>query len=264
MQKRLSDKVAFITGGGSWIGKEIATLFASEGAQVFIVGRDEKKLQKTEQEIKGLSGIISYYVADVRKEDEVNNALHSAISIYGKIDILVQNAGIYPFAFIKNMTFQNWKEVIDVNLTGTFLITKSVSEIMKNEKSGRIIFISSIAGEEIGYPGLSHYSASKAGMNGFMRSAALELAPHKITVNSIDPGNIMNTESFPVDEKAMANMLRRIPLGRLGQPLDVANIALFLASDESSFITGQKFVVDGGETISGCNISVDVILKNEN
>ena len=130
------------------------------------------------------------------------------------------------------MTFQNWKEVIDVNLTGTFLITKSVSEIMKNEKSGRIIFISSIAGEEIGYPGLSHYSASKAGMNGFMRSAALELAPHKITVNSIDPGNIMNTESFPVDEKAMANMLRRIPLGRLGQPLDVANIALFLASDE--------------------------------
>ena len=161
MQKRLSDKVAFITGGGSWIGKEIATLFASEGAQVFIVGRDEKKLQKTEQEIKGLSGIISYYVADVRKEDEVNNALHSAISIYGKIDILVQNAGIYPFAFIKNMTFQNWKEVIDVNLTGTFLITKSVSEIMKNEKSGRIIFISSIAGEEIGYPSLSHYSASK-------------------------------------------------------------------------------------------------------
>lgn len=250
MNKRLQGKVAFITGGGSWIGKEIANVFSREGAKIFIIGRDEEKLKQTQDEIQKLGGDIFYYVADVSQESTVSNAVSQAILHYGKIDTLVQNAGIYPFSMIDKMSLDDWKNVIDVNLTGSFIVTKSVCEMLKKKKTGRIIFVSSVAGEEIGYPGLSHYTASKAGMNGFMRTAALEFAKYNITVNSIDPGNIVNAKAFNISETDMHAMLEKIPLKRVGQPRDIANLALFLASDESSFITGQNFVIDGGETIS--------------
>ena len=120
---------------------------------------------------------------------------------------------------------------------------------MKNQNYGKIVFISSIAGERIGFPGFSHYAASKAGMNGLMRTAALELAKHNITVNSIEPGNIFNEDAYAASRVEMKQMLAAIPLGRLGKPIDVAHLALFLSSDESNFITGQNFVVDGGEII---------------
>lgn len=263
MSKTLSNKVVFITGGGSWIGKEIAALFAYEGAKIFIVGREENKLKEAQHEIQKLGGEVSYCRADVSLEADIKEAVSQAISLYGKIDILIQNAGIYPLSLIEDMSLTDWKKVIDINLTGSFIVTKVISEIIKKQSSGRVIYISSIAGEEIGYPGLSHYSASKAGMNGLMRTAALELAKHNITVNSISPGNIANTKAFNVSEKQINAMIKKIPLKRVGHPQDVANLALFLASEASSFITGQNFVVDGGETISGGNISVDVLL-NEN
>jgi len=250
MTNRLSNKVAFITGGGSWIGKEIAKVFAREGAKVFIMGRDEAKLAKTAKEIEEIGGVISYAVADISNEDNVQAAATKSLSIYGKIDILVQNAGIYPSAVLDKMTLRDWRHVIDVNLTGTFIVLKSLSEIIKKQRNGRVIFISSIAGDEIGYPGYAHYTSSKSGMNGLMRTAALELAKHNITVNSIDPGNILNEDAFTVSKADMDEMLMAIPLGRVGKPIDVANLALFLASDESGFITGQSFVIDGGETIT--------------
>lgn len=193
--------------------------------------------------------MAAYCLADVTNETAVQTAVTQALSHYGKIDILVQNAGIFPSVRIENMHLQEWKQVIDVNLTGSFIVLKSVLEVLRKQPQGRIIFISSIAGEEIGYPEFAHYTASKAGMNGFMRTAALELAKYNITVNSIDPGNILNEEVFTVSQSEMDEMLRTIPLGRIGQPVDVANMALFLASDEAGFITGQNFVVDGGETI---------------
>jgi 3-oxoacyl-[acyl-carrier protein] reductase len=247
---RLSGKVAFITGGGSWIGKEIAKIFTCEDAKIFIIGRDEKKLIQTAKEIKEVGGVISYAVADISDEKAVQAVVTHSLSIYGKIDILVQNAGIYPSVMLDKMTLQDWQQVIDVNLTGTFIVLKSVSEIIKKQKNGRVIFISSIAGDEIGYPGYAHYTASKSGMNGLMRTAALELAIHNITVNSIDPGNIINENMFTVNKIDMDEMLKSIPLRRIGKPIDIANLALFLASDESGFITGQNFVVDGGETIT--------------
>ena len=250
MHHRLSSKVAFITGGGSWIGKEIANVFAREGAKVFIVGLEEKKLAQTASAITQAGGVASYAVVDVRNENIIQTAIAKTVSLYGKIDILVQNAGIYPSVMLNQMTLPDWQKVIDVNLTGTFIVLKLILPILKKQNSGRAIFISSITGNETGYPGYAHYAASKAGMNGLMRTAALELATHHITVNSIGPGNIFNEEMFIASQAEREAMLKAIPLGRIGKPIDVANLALFLASDESSFITGQHFVIDGGETIS--------------
>lgn len=250
MTRKLSNKVAFITGGGTWIGKEIAKVFAREGAKIFIIGRNQIKLAQTVKEIEQAGGIASYTTADISHENTIQAAVAKTLSAYRKIDILVQNAGIYPSVTLDQMTLQNWQQVIDVNLTGTFIVLKSVSEMIKQQKNGRVIFISSIAGDEIGYPGYAHYTASKSGMNGLMRTAALELAKFNITVNSIDPGNILNEEVFNISKEEMTEMIRTIPLGRIGQPIDIANLALFLASDESGFITGQNFVVDGGETIA--------------
>jgi 3-oxoacyl-[acyl-carrier protein] reductase len=249
MNNQLLNKVAFITGGGSWIGKEIAKVFSHEGATIFIIGRDEKKLIQTAKEIEEMGGTVSYAVADISNENSIQSAVADVLSTYGKIDILVQNAGIYPSTMLETMTLQNWQQVIDINLTGTFIVLKSVAEIIKKQKNGRVIFISSIAGDEVGYPGYAHYTASKSGMNGLMRTAALELAKYHITVNSIDPGNILNQEVFPVSKADMDEMIKAIPIGRAGQPIDVANLALFLASDKSEFITGQNIVIDGGETI---------------
>lgn len=249
MAGRLSGKVAFITGGGSWIGKEIAKVFAREGASLFIIGRDEKKLIATTNEINANGGVISYAIANVSHEHEVHAAVKKALSTYHAIDILVQNAGIYPSAMLNTMTLKDWQQVIDINLTGTFIVLKSVIDSIKKHNHGRVIFISSIAGDEVGYPGYAHYTASKSGMNGLMRTAALELAKYNITVNSIDPGNILNEDVFTVSKTDRDDMLKCIPLGRLGTPVDVANLALFFASDESGFITGQNVVIDGGETV---------------
>lgn len=250
MNKRLENKVAFITGGASWIGKAVTKLFIEEGAKIFIVGRGEEKLRKTAKEVYEVGGTLSYFPADVSDEKAIQSAMAQALDQYGKIDILVQNAGIYPCTLLDKMSLEEWKQVIDINLTGSFIVLKAVAEVLKKQATGRVIFISSIAGEEIGYTGFAHYTASKAGMNGLMRTAALELAKYNITVNSIDPGNIINEEVFPVTPAEMEEMLQSIPLGRTGKPLDVAHLALFLASEESSFITGQNFVIDGGETIS--------------
>lgn len=250
MNKRLSNKTALITGGGSWIGKETAKLFAREGAKVFIIGRNEEKLKQSCDEINKLGGQASYGLADISEEKAVDIAIKQALSKYSQIDILVQNAGIYPSDMLENMTLSAWKKVIDINLTGSFIVLKAAVDALKKQSKGRVVFISSISGEEMGYPGFAHYTASKAGMNGLMRTAALELAKFNITVNSIDPGNIFNEDAFSVSNEEIKTMLSNIPLGRFGQPIDVANLALFLASDESSFITGQNFVLDGGETIA--------------
>lgn len=246
---RLSGKVAFITGGNSWIGKEIAKLFAREGAHVFISARDDKRIKETIAEIREAGGEANGMVVDISDEKSAIEALKMLKDQYGKIDILIQDAAIYPMIPIEETPLETWDEVINVNLTGSFIILKETLKQMDKEKGGKIVFISSVAGETIGTPNLSHYSASKAGMNGLMRTAALELAKYNITVNSISPGNFINLDRYPVDDATMSEMLQKIPLGRLGKPEDIANLALFLASKESNFITGQSFIIDGGETI---------------
>lgn len=250
MEKKLFDKNVVITGGGSWIGKQIAKTFAKEGANVFLIGKNEKNLAETVNEINSNGGKAYYSVADVCKERIMTETINDILEEVQGIDCLIVNAGIYPVAYLESMTLGDWQYVIDVNLTGAFITLKASLSALIAKSAGRIIFISSIAGEKIGLPGLGHYAASKAGLNGLMRTAALELAKYKITVNSIEPGNVFNQEAYQISEIEIAQMQNHIPLGRLGNPADIANMALYLASDEASFITGQTFVVDGGEIIS--------------
>ena len=250
MTKQLKNKVVFITGGGSWIGKEVAKTLANAGAKIFIVGRDDKKLKQTQLEIVNNSGIAEYSTLDITDEQQVKDTVKKALGMFAQIDILVHGAAIYPISTIDQLSIKEWREVIDVNLTGSFIVLKYIAEIMKQKRQGKMIFISSIAGEKLGIPGFAHYTASKAGLNGLIRTAAIELAKDNITVNSINPGNIINLDRYPVEETEIKQMLTAIPMARLGKPLDVASLALFLASDEAGFITGQDFTVDGGETIA--------------
>ena len=238
--KRLAGKVAFITGGGTWIGRAIAKRFVKEGAVVIIAGHSVCALEGEQYQCTPL---------DVRDPHALNEAVQAVFAKQGKIDILVSNAGIYPMQPLEGMTEEAFREVLDVNLTGSFLSLQAALPALKQSSAGRVIFMSSISGSTKGFAGFAHYTASKAGMDGLMRTAAIELAVHHITVNSICPGNILNPTQTPASDAEIKEMLRDIPLGRLGTPEDVANLALFLASDESSFITGQCFVIDGGEVV---------------
>ncbi|MEO8963748.1 MAG: SDR family NAD(P)-dependent oxidoreductase [Gammaproteobacteria bacterium] len=249
MIARLKDKVAVVVGGGSWIGKEIAKRYAREGAIVFIAGKTLAKLEQVVNEISEEGGVATCTLIDVRDENQVSDFFKQIEISHKKIDILINSAAIYPRSTIDSLSLKEWREVIDVNLTGAFIVLKHAAEIMKKHSQGKIIFISSVAGEKLGVSGFTHYGASKAGMNGLMRSAAVELASYGINVNSIDPGNIVNKKRFNIDDIGMKEMIKSIPIGRTGQPQDVANLALFLASDDSSFITGQDYVIDGGEII---------------
>lgn len=249
MTARLKNKIAVVVGGGSWIGKEIAKRYAREGATVIIAGTTLSKLEQVVSEISSEGGNANCTLIDVRNENQVADFFNQVEITHKKIDILVNSSAIYPRSTIDSLSLEEWREVIDINLTGAFIVLKYVTEKMKKKSQGKIIFISSVAGEKLGVSGFTHYGASKAGLNGLMRSAAVELASYGININSIDPGNIVNKDRFNIDDAAMKEMFKSIPLGRTGQPKDVANLALFLASDESNFITGQDYVIDGGEII---------------
>jgi 3-oxoacyl-[acyl-carrier protein] reductase len=163
--------------------------------------------------------------------------------------VFCHNAGIYPETMIEKITEKEWHTVIDTNLTSTFLAVRACMPVMREQRYGRIVLTSSITGVRTGYPGLSHYSATKAGMLGFMRTAALELAPFGITINAVEPGSIRTEGLAGLGEEAIATMVEHIPVGSLGEPEDIAYTVLFLASDGARFITGQTIVVDGGQTL---------------
>ena len=169
---------------------------------------------------------------------------------YGRIDILVQNAGIYPKSRIEDMTLEEWDRVHNTNLRGTFIAVKEVLPYMKKENKGKIVVIASITGPITGNPGMSHYSASKAGIMGFIRTACLELANYNININAVQPGNIMTPGMRKgLGQEYISAQESVIPQGKLGDPEDVAYTALFLASDEAKYITGQSITVDGGQTV---------------
>ena len=174
----------------------------------------------------------------------------SPVDAFGGLDILVQNAGIYPWTLIENISPEEWDVVLAVNLKGTFLSARAALPAMKARGGGRMVFTSSITGPRVTSPGHGHYSASKAGINGFIKSAALEFSGYNITVNGIEPGNIL-TDGMKQHRSAnfIKMMEEGVPLGRLGTPRDVANAALFLASDDASYITGTTIIVDGGQTL---------------
>jgi len=247
--QRLHNKVAIITGASKGIGKGIAKLFAAHGAKLIITGRNQRDL---EQVARDLGGATIPLVADMKIANDMEKMAKLAIDQFGRIDILCQNAGIYPSTLLRDMTEADWDDVCDTNLKGSFLALKACLPAMERQAYGRIVMMSSITGPKVTQPGFAHYAASKAGMNGLIKTAALELARSGITVNGIEPGNIM-TEGLDDRPADILNALKQaIPMNTFGTVEDVANAALFLASDESRFITGETIVVDGGQILPEC------------
>jgi len=231
----INGKVAIVTGGTKGIGEGIANKLAEYGAKVVVCSRSKAKTKH------------HFVQADVSRAADCERLVQETLARYKKIDILVNNAGVYPFVALDKMTEKDWDLVMNVNLKGVFNCVKAVLPHMK--AGGRIISIASIAGVSVGFAGLAHYCASKAGIMGFTRAAALELAPRKITVNAVAPGAIKT----PGTEGAMTPELEKqtiqiIPEGRMGRPVDIAETVAFLASPASEYITGQTIVVDGGYT----------------
>lgn len=242
---RLKDKVAIITGAGQGIGKGIALRLAKENCAVVVSDIDETNAQKVADEIKQNGQKAIAIKCDVSKKAEVDSLISKTVEEFGKLDILVNNAGIYPYKPFEQMTEEDWDKVISINLKSVFLTSQAAVKVMKEES--KIIDISSIA-SIVGFPTLSHYCASKGGINGFVRALAIELAPKKINVNAVAPGAI-NTPGAVSNEEQQKQTIAGIPLKKIGEPEDIANAVLFLASDEASYITGQILVVDGGWTI---------------
>ncbi|MBX0296135.1 3-oxoacyl-ACP reductase FabG [Haloarcula nitratireducens] len=243
----VDQKTVVITGAARGIGRGIAETFADNGARVVLVDVDEKAVQRAADEIDDES--VEAHAGDVTELEEMEAIAEAAAERYGGIDIVCANAGIYPSASLEEMTEADWDRVQNVNLKGTFLTVKACLPYLKDQDSGRVLLTSSITGPMTGYPGWSHYGATKAGMLGFMRTAALELAQHDITVNAVLPGNIRTESLDELGEEYIERMTASVPLGTLGDPEDIAHALVFLASERAKFITGQTLVVDGGQTL---------------
>lgn len=242
---RLKEKVAVITGGARGIGKETSLLFAHEGAKVVIGDFDMATGEATVQEIKAKGGEAIFCQVNVADVNQIQAMVDAAVKKFGRIDILVNNAGITRDAFLSKMTPEQWEEVITVNLTGVFNCTKAVIPRMINQGSGRVLNASSVVGV-YGNVGQTNYVASKAGVIGMTKAWAKELGRKGITVNAVAPGFIVTDMTAKVPDKVLDLMKEKTPIGRLGQPRDIANAYLFLASDEASFINGVVLSVDGG------------------
>lgn len=237
----LENKVALITGATGGIGKAIAETFANAGAKVVLTGRNKEKLEELNKQIKN-SFIIP---CDLSTKDSTKELIKETLNIDGKLDILINNAGITKDTLCIRMKDEDWQEVIDVNLSTTFKLARdSIMPMIKN-KFGRIINITSVVGCT-GNGGQTNYAASKAGIIGFSKSMAIEVASRNITINSIAPGFIKTAMTDILPEEIKNSLLDTIPLKRFGEPQDVANAALFLASNEASYITGQTIHVNGG------------------
>jgi 3-oxoacyl-[acyl-carrier protein] reductase len=245
----LAGRSVIVTGSSKGIGRGIARRFGSAGCKLLIVSRQRSEAQAVADEVVAEGGDAKAFAADVARESDMEAMAHTAVEAFGAIDILCANAGIFPAAKLGTMTAADFDSVIGTNLKGTFLSVSACLPAMKARRHGRIILTSSITGPVTGLPGWSHYGASKAGQLGFMRTAAIELAPHGITINSVLPGNIMTEGLASLGEDYLRKMAASIPMRRLGSVNDIANATLFLATDEAAYITGQSLIVDGGQTL---------------
>jgi 3-oxoacyl-[acyl-carrier protein] reductase len=242
---RLKDKVALITGGARGIGREIAVLFAKEGADIVIGDVNPQETEKACLEIETLGRQALGLQLDVTSSGKVDEVINKILDKFSKIDILVNNAGITKDGLILRMSDADWDAVLSVNLKGTFNCTKAVSKVMIKQRSGKIVNIASIIGI-IGNAGQANYAASKAGIIALTKTSAKELASRNINVNAVAPGFIQTDMTAKLPEELKKKMLSAIPLDRFGAPLDVANLCMFLASEESAYITGQTIIIDGG------------------
>jgi 3-oxoacyl-[acyl-carrier protein] reductase len=245
----LKGKSIIVTGGSKGIGKGIARVFAGHGAKVLIVGRRLQEAEAAAKELSSGGAAVSACAADVTRPADMEAMAQTAIDRHGGLDVLCANAGIFPQARLEELSPERWDEVMNTNLKGTFLAIKACLPPLKQSSQGRIIITSSITGPITGYPGWTHYAATKAGQLGLMRTACIELARYGITVNAIMPGNIVTESLQGLGQAYLETMAASIPLKRLGSVEEIGHTAAFLASRGAAFITGQTIVVDGGQVL---------------
>jgi 3-oxoacyl-[acyl-carrier protein] reductase len=249
MSQSLKGKSVIVTGSSKGIGKGMARVFAGHGAKVLIVARHLKDAEATAAELTKAGGTASAFAGDVTKLSDMQAMAKAAVDRHGGLDVLCANAGIFPQAKIEEMSPESWDEVMDTNLKGTFLAIKACVPYLKTSGQGRIVITSSITGPVTGYPGWTHYGATKAGQLGFMRTACIELAKYGITVNAVMPGNIVTEGLAGLGEDYQRSMAASVPLKRLGSVEDIGHAAAFFASKEAAYVTGQTIIVDGGQIL---------------
>lgn len=246
----LSGKVAIITGAGQGIGEGIAYAFSAAGAQVVVATRTAANGQGTVDNIIKAGGEAILVQCDVGSRAANEGLIEKTIERYGRLDIVIHNAAVYPLQSIETLTDEQLDMTLSVNLKAAFWLTQAALPYLRQAPFGRIIFTSSVTGPKVVMPQTAHYAASKSGVNGFIRSAALEFARENITVNGVEPGYILTPAMGAlVDEAGLQEMARQIPAGYLGTPADIAHAMLFLASEQAAYITGQTITVDGGSTL---------------
>ena len=246
MSTSLQGRSVLVTGGSKGIGKGIARVFAQAGAKVAIVSRHGAEAEATAKEIgHGAIGLAG----DVTSLNSMEAAMKAAADKNGGLDVLCANAGIFPPARLEDMTSAQWDEVSDTNLKGTFHSVKAAIPYLKKSNQGRIVITSSITGPVTGFPGWTHYGATKAGQLGFMRTACIELAKYGITVNAVLPGNILTEGLIAMGEEYRKSMAASVQLKKLGTVEDIGHAALYFASKEAGYVTGQTIIVDGGQIV---------------
>ena len=246
MTQSLQNRSVIVTGASKGIGKGIARVMAQAGAKVAIMARHPDRAEAAAKEVgHGAFGVEG----DVTSAASLEKAFAFVVKQNGGLDVLCANAGIFPPARLEDMTEAQWDETNDTNLKGTFLSVKAALPYLKKSNQGRIVITSSITGPVTGFPGWTHYGATKAGQLGFMRTACLELAKYGITVNAVMPGNIMTEGMVGNGEAYIKSMEASVPLKRLGTPEDVGHAALYFASKEAAYVTGQTIIVDGGQIL---------------
>ncbi len=247
---RLTGKVAIITGSGKGIGEAIALCFAAEGAGVVVNSSSGDDVQRVVSAITATGAEAFGWVADVGTPEGASSLVTAAVEHFQQLDILVHNAGIFPYDPIDTMEVESWQSVMDINLNSAFYLSKASLGPIKQQGGGRMLFMSSIQGNQVAIPGTAHYSTSKAGLNGFIRSAALEFARDCITVNGVEPGMILTPGvEQSISGERLEKMTRSVPLKRFGSPQEVAAAMLYLASDDAAYVTGQTLIMDGGATL---------------
>jgi len=245
----IEGRAVVVTGATRGIGKGIAGVFARSGARVLVTGRDGQAAKACVDELSAGGAEVSYVLGDVGRREDCERMAQAAADRLGGIDVLCANAGIFPDVKLADMTDAQIDQVLGTNLKGTILSVQACLPALAASGRGRVILTSSITGPITGFPGWTHYGASKAGQLGFMRTAAIELAPKGITINAVLPGNIVTEGLASMGEDYAAGMTAAIPMGRLGTVDEIGYAALFLATDEAAYITGQTIVVDGGQVL---------------